>query len=539
MPPVRAVIIACLWLTVVQAYDLAVAADRPCTRSFTTPDHARMEGRSATIITSIAFEGNTVYSDQTLQDLVQPYVGQAVDTADLEDLRYCLTQHYITHYYVNSGAVYVTPEQPVQQGILRIKIIEGHLSDIRVRGNGRLREGYIKNRLWPKAGQPLNTHTLQQNFQLLLTDPLIKKLNGKLLPGTEHGSSQLDLEVELRRPYQLSLQADNYRPPSIGAEAVGFDGWVRNLTGLGDFLDFSLMSSSGADRFHGYWAVPLNDYGTQAYFSFDEGGSSVVEASLSKLNINSQIHTLEGGLSHTLYEDLNRRFSLGGSFGVRENETQLLNQPFSFVAGEPLGRNQATVLRFHQEQVERRDDWTLALRSSYSVGIDALGATPQRDPRYPDSEFFAWLGQAQYVRSLMDNGLQLHWRGNLQFADDPLLPLERIAVGGANTVRGYRENQLVRDNGYSTSLELHWPVIGADRNAHYKVTLIPFMDYGAGWNRRESAQHLHSLGLGFHWDIPHLHTEFYWAHRLQAPQLKQSGDLQDEGIHFSVRLDAF
>jgi len=97
--------------------------------------------------------------------------------------------------------------------------------------------------------------------------------------------------------------------------------------------------------------------------------------------------------------------------------------------------------------------------------------------QYPSSEFFIWLGQAQYAWRMLDDGTQLVLRGNAQFSDSPLLPLERIAVGGFNTVRGYRENQLVRDDGFSISTEFHYPLIGGDIHSAHKLTLASFMDY--------------------------------------------------------------
>ena len=46
----------------------------------------------------------------------------------------------------------------------------------------------------------------------------------------------------------------------------------------------------------------------------------------------------------------------------------------------------------------------------------------------------------------------------MQLTPDPLLPIEQIAIGGIDTVRGYRENQLVVDNGWMTSAELRIPL---------------------------------------------------------------------------------
>jgi hemolysin activation/secretion protein len=275
----------------------------------------------------------------------------------------------------------------------------------------------------------------------------------------------------------------------------------------------------------------------------------VLEEPIREIDITSQVHSLEGGFSHPVVDTVRQRLNLGVALAVRENETFLLGEPFSFVPGEPTGRNQVTVWRVFQEYVRRWDRHALAFRSTFSVGMDALGATPERPVpavfrgvhrEFPDSEFFAWLGQAQYAWRVFDNGAQFVFRGNAQFSDEPLLPLERIAVGGMYTVRGYRENHLVRDEGFSVSAEFHFPLIGgSDPAAIHRFTLIPFMDYGEARNHREKSVALHSVGIGCEWLLKPMQANFYWGHPLNKPQPQQEGDLQDDGLHFQVRLDVF
>lgn len=484
----------------------------------------------------IIVDGNTVLSEEDLRNLLQPYVGREVSVAELEELRQKLTRNYIDQGYVNSGAI--IPPDAYVDGVLHYKIVEGRLEDVRVKGQGRLREGYIRNRLLGDPEHPLNLHDLQDRFQVLLSDPLISGMNGRLLPGSSPGHGILDVEVSRARPYQLSVFGDNYRPPSIGAEAFGVSGWVRNLTGLGDALDFTFITGDGSDRYFGGLTVPLTDWGTLAFFRFDEGDSVVVEQPVDDLDIKSQVHNLEGGISHPIINTLRQRLTLGVLLAVRENETSILGQPFSFVPGETTGRNKATVWRLFQEYLQRWDRHAVAFRSTFSVGMNALGATPERDPRFPDSEFFAWLGQGQYAYLVTDDGAQLVLRGVAQFSDDPLLPLERIAVGGVGSVRGYRENHLVRDEGYSLSLEFRYPIIGGnDPSTRHRFTLIPFMDYGEAWNLNGESEALHSAGIGFNWEFRPLYAEFYYGYAINKPRPDFNNDLQDDGLHFQVRLD--
>ncbi|BBA33576.1 putative outer membrane protein, OMP85 family [Methylocaldum marinum] len=50
-------------------------------------------------------------------------------------------------------------------------------------------------------------------------------------------------------------------------------------------------------------------------------------------HIDSKVHALEGGISHPVINNLRRRLTLGASFAVRETETELLGESFSFVPG--------------------------------------------------------------------------------------------------------------------------------------------------------------------------------------------------------------
>ncbi|MCX7095850.1 MAG: BamA/TamA family outer membrane protein [Methylobacter sp.] len=547
------------------AVDGAEAMDRPSARPLLAPDYSPTRGSDnfnlppvpdsvgqnndhrILSVKQIVIDGNSVFPEQDLQAITHPYRQRDVSIAELEELRLKLTHYYIDHGYVNSGATLAA--DAFNNGELHIKIVEGRLDQVRVKGLDGLREGYVTHRLSDGPDAPFNLQTLQDNYQLLLSDPLISRMNGRILPGTTPGHSILDVDVTRAQPYRLSLFGNNQRPPSIGAEAFGLNGLLHNLTGLGDTLDFTYITSAGSDRYAGGFTVPVSDWGTQAFFHFDEGDAMVLEQPIRQLDIKSQVHSLEGGISHLFLNTLRQRLNLGVMLALRENQTTLLGSPFSFVPGEPSGRNQATVWRLFQDYTQRWDNHALAFRSTFSVGMNALGATPERPVpsnflsqyrHYQDSEFFAWLGQAQYAWRMFDNGSQFVLRGNAQFSDEALLPLERIAVGGLNTVRGYRENQLVRDQGYSVSTEFHLPLIGgADPKAIHHLTLIPFIDYGEAWNHGEQAVALFSVGAGFEWQLKPVTIEFYYGYALNKAKPQQTGDLQDDGLHFRARWDVF
>ena len=208
-------------------------------------------------------------------------------------------------------------------------------------------------------------------------------------------------------------------------------------------------------------------------------------------------------------------------------------------------------MRIAQEWVYRTQNQVLAARSRFSVGVDALGATinPAGEP---DGQFFAWLGQFQWVRLLGILDTQLIFRSAVQLAAESLLAPEQIAVGGRYSVRGYRENTLVRDNAFLASLEGRLPLVRNVRWADF-LELAPFVDYGRAWNTdlpTLDPKDIWSVGVGLRWGLTisepaptyfvplRAYFEIYWGHPLRdVPTV--GGDLQDDGIHLQFIFGAY
>jgi len=548
-------------------------------------------------VKKIQFEGNTVIETKELDKIAEPFLKRRLDALNLEEIRQAITKLYIDKGYINSGAM--IPAQKMAEGLLRIQIIEGRLAEVqqaeyqcqwantgffelsddaknqgencelfnlglgginllnikgkwtRVPGDSwkGLRPDYVNDRLLLGGGEPLNINDLKDSYQLLLNDPLIERMNVKLLAGKKTGESDMAVRVLRTRPYQLTLGYDNYTTPSVGGFAKHMNGWVQNLTGLGERIDGSVSDSDGAFGYDTGIDVPLNAYDTHAFFRYSNSTAHIVEKPFDSLDISSRNTAYEGGLSHPLYRRPGTDLTVGTSFSVRQSRTTWLGgQPNPFVEGLGFAQNhvQATVLRMWQQFVHKGSSNAFVFRSTFNKGLDALDATIQ-DNNLPSGEFFSWLGQSQFSQRLLDNGTHLLIRANAQFANGPLLPLERFSVGGAYSVRGYRENYYVTDNGFNAQIELHIPIYGSGPGARHFLQLVPFMDYGKAWNnptrsdRDPGEDDLHSLGVGLNWHFYKLDAEFYWAYDLRnlKPVNENNPDLQDQGIHFRVSLNAF
>ena len=151
---------------------------------------------------------------------------------------------------------------------------------------------------------------------------------------------------------------------------------------------------------------------------------------------------------------------------------------------------------------------------------------------------------------LLPNGGYVALNGALQLSDDQLLPLEQLAIGGFSTVKGYRQNYLVRDQGFYTALEFHYSIFGGTPGTPYGIFLVPFVNYGGAWNYHQNATNLFSSGIGiegnYGWigidGAPEmLSASLYWAERLTSYTLTPGTpyDLQDNGINFQVKCQVF
>lgn len=489
--------------------------------------------------------GNTTFSDAELAEVTAPYEGREITTAELLAVRQDITHYYVSRGYINSGAI--IPDQDISQGTVTLQIIEGRLTSTAVSGNVSLLDGFIVNRLAGAEGETLNVNELRERFQILLQDPLIKSLNAELGPGLSPGEADLKITVEEDQPHHGFATISNYNAPSIGSMGGEMKVVFRSLTGLGDTLDLSLEKTEGSLTGSLDFALPVTPSDTFLRFSYDINDSEVVETPFKSVEIESKSETIKLSIDHPLYLTPSQRFTVGLTLEQRKSKTLLLGVPFSFSPGVVNGKSTVTALRFYQGWIDRSRTRVVAARSTFTLGIPALGGT--ENVAAPDSEYFSWLGQMQIAQRLGKSDNQLIFRGDVQLSADQLLPIEKFAIGGANSIRGYRENQLVRDNGFVFSIEGRFPVAtiaipGLSKSVDDgTVYLAPFIDLGRSWENKNIAtptpHNLYSAGLGLRWDISaDLHFEIYWGYAFRKID-NPDHDLQDNGIHFLLSKQVF
>ena len=487
-------------------------------------------------VTGYTVIGSTVFSAEELAAVTQPFVGK-VSFAQLLQARSAVTQLYIDQGYITSGAF--LPEQTLKGGLVTIEVIEGQLSEINVDGLRRLNPKYVRDRVRLAAGRPVNVNDLLQGLQLLQLDPHIANIAAELSAGVNPWESILDLDLAQASSFTAQVDLNNGRVPSVGSFRRQVTLQENTLFGQGDTILLRYSNTEGSNAIDVDYTYPINARNGTVRLLFSNSDSQIIEDPFDILEIESVGRTWEISLRQPIFQTPFQEFATSVTFAHRSTETSLaiggerLGFPLSEGANEN-GKTYLSVLRFAQEWTKRSASQVIGLRSQFNVGVDWLGATNNEES--PDSEFFSWQGQAQWVRQFAPDTLIL-LQGNVQMADRPLLSLEQLGLGGFDSVRGYRQDQLLTDNGLYGSIEARIPIFRI-RQIDSVAQITPFVDWGMGWNSGDrtdpTEKHLASIGIGLRWQFSDRATaRLEWG--IPLLNSDSTGDsLQESGVLFSL-----
>ena len=260
-----------------------------------------------------------------------------------------------------------------------------------------------------------------------------------------------------------------------------------NLTGHRDILAASVSITDGLRDAFASYRIPFakEKLALNAYYGL--GTSEIIESPFDELDIEGD--TEVGGLSigYNLVNRLNRRVTLSTGLQYSSSETELLDESFSFARGARSGRSTSTSANLELQWVERWGSQLLALRSSVRQGFDGLNSTIipsdglEREifsgARIPESKFTVFLTQLQWAKRLNYADSEIVVNAAWQRTSDALLSVDKFAIGGNATVRGFRENSLLRDNGLYTNFEWRVPVLRKGRWSRLNLVATPFFDW--------------------------------------------------------------
>ncbi|MEL6350284.1 MAG: ShlB/FhaC/HecB family hemolysin secretion/activation protein [Cyanobacteria bacterium J06627_28] len=504
------------------------------------PEDLTGNGEETFVVNGVELSGSTVFTAEDFADLFSQYVGRDITFDELLQLRSAVTQRYVDAGYLTSGAF--IPPQTLEGGIVTVQIIEGEIEDIEIVGTQRIKPNYIRSRLGLVAQPPINADQLLAGLQRLQLDPLIETISADLQAGVQPGTSILRVEVTEADSFEVSLGVDNGRSPNIGSFRRRIDVSEGNLTGLGDRAFVGYSNTNGSNSLDASYSIPVSPHNTRINIDAGISESRVIDPTFRVLDISSNASYYEVGVEHPLIETPTEELTLGFAISHKENQTRLGIDnigPFPLSPGaDDNGESRVTALRFSQAWTRRSQQQVFAARSQFNLGVNLLNATENAGD-IPDSQFFSWRGQGQWV-SLLGKDALFFLRSDVQLAADSLLSSEQFGLGGQQTVRGYRQDALLRDNGALVSAEARFPIVRFAEESTVQIT--PFLDIGTAWNHRDTSagnnvlvgtgvgllwQHNENLTARLDWGIPLVNID------------SSSNSLQDNGIYFSLQYNLF
>ncbi|WP_196525134.1 ShlB/FhaC/HecB family hemolysin secretion/activation protein [Nostoc commune] len=486
--------------------------------------------------------GSTVFSPEELALATAEFTKRPISLTQVYQARSKITDLYVQNGYITSGA-YIPP-QTIQSGVVKIQVVEGKLEDIQVTGTRRLNPNYVRSRLAIATSAPLNRQRLLEALQVLQLNPLIQNVTAELSAGSQTGASLLEVKISEAKTFSSPIVLDNGRSPSVGSFRRGLRLNEANLLGLGDGLSLGYTNTDGSNSFDASYTLPLNPRNGTLSFNYGTTSSNVIEPAFKSLNIESASRYYELTFRQPIVQTPTQEFALGFTASRRESEAsyfpfRVVRLPFPGLGADEQGRTRVSALRFFQEWTSRNSREVIALRSQFSLGIDVLNPTINQN--LPDSRFFAWQGQAQWVRLLAPETLLL-LRLNTQLASRTLLPIEQIGLGGQDSIRGYRQDYLLTDNGTFVSAEVQVPILRLPQ-IDSTLQVIPFVDFGVGWNSSGSQNPdpntLAAVGLGLRLSQGDRFTvRLDWGIPLVSVN-SNDRTLQENGLYFSLFYNPF
>jgi hemolysin activation/secretion protein len=505
---------------------------------FAAPEPSEFERKllgETVFVSRVRVEGVASLPADRIAEAVRPFENRRLGAGEIRELQQKLTRLYADGGYVTSGVVVL--EDGIRGDELVLRAYEGTVKQVSFAKPPKWsRPQYLTRLLVPDDEETVHLGTLQERLAGLRDLGVIDQINAELVPLAKLGESQLVVTVEEPRPFGARLEYDNHHAPTLGARRATLWAWHRNLTGWGDSLEARYGDTEGLQDALVSYAVPIPYTRLRIAGRWERSDSFAIDPpSFRSLEIKASSTTSVGELSYALMRRASAELSLFAAYDSRRSDTTLLGIPFSFVPGIEDGKSRLTALRAGAVYAARAESSVLFLRLQASKGDTNVSDDPAIVGK-PAKDFTTFFGQLQYARRLPFLSSQAIARVETQYTNDILLPLEKYPLGGSTTVRGYRENLMLRDRAALASLEWQAPITPTDWP--WRATGALFADAGWGRNIFQVADGLptsiYSAGVGLIANGPWgLSARVYYA----VPSRKwltPNDDWQDRGIHFAL-----
>ncbi|MFT3719711.1 ShlB/FhaC/HecB family hemolysin secretion/activation protein [Pseudorhodoferax sp.] len=428
-------------------------------------------------LNALVFSDSAILSRGELEAIAQPYLGREIGFAELKDVVSAVNRRYDERGYATARAV--LPAQRIEGGRVRIELVEGRVGEVKVEGLTYMRPGFVRERLDLPAGEVIDPQRLEAELSRY-NRLYASSVTAALQPGQRYGLTDVYVTVSEPPRNSLDVFVNNHGYDATGEAQAGL--MFRHYGALGGDDVFSLFAAGSRGSAVGSlsYDAPVNRRGTRAGVRLGKSRAEVVRGPFAALDSRSDSDNAEVFLSHPLWS--NADWLLTGYLGYGYQRTT------NHVSGVFLNENKVEGAKGEISALYLTPGTSLRLGLGYRRANSELLGTPST------AGFDIWSGNWQASRNVGRNGF-VSFSGAWQHAHREGLPSSQLfQIGGATTVRGYRQGELAGDGGVYGSVQANYRV-------DPRLTAFAFYDFGRIDASFIQPEKLESVGVGFSWQF--------------------------------------
>lgn len=438
------------------------------------------------ITTGVSFEGNTVYTSEVLTKFMDIQPGQVLNSVYLGQKVQGINAAYARDGYM---LAHVDGIRVDDQGVLHVHIVEGIVEDIIPAGNKKTRDKVITREFVQKKGKPFNKFLVRRSVERVYNLGFFDDVNVRMLPGEQDPNNVIiEIDVLEHKTGTITLGAGYSESDGLmGIIEFGED----NFRGTGDKFKVH-WEIGGKKKYKNYQISYLKPWidskGTSLGFSFfnredeytdyNEDGNEVAEYNKKSRGFNISFGrqtgeytrdylTLESRKDSYKWTDESSGFRYDENAGTGTNWKNPRNFKDEHYVGNNFGRINSITWQKVYDSRDNIYDPTRGRRISYTAQWAGHGLGG-------DFDFYKFTAETRMYKKLgAKNVLAFRARGGFIQGDAPYSQL--FTLGGADSLRGYEDDQFRGKYMYNATLEFRFPIVK-------KVSGVLFTDIGDAWD---------------------------------------------------------
>ena len=392
-------------------------------------------------LTDITVDESEIITPDKVFEFKADYINREVTLDEILNFINKINDYYANQGYITCRA-YLKP-QTLKGGVVHVSLSEGKNGEVNVSGNNSTRESYIKNRVPLPEGEIPNFHKVDKDITRFNSTNDVQ-LRIVMKAGKVEGTTDYEIIATEPQLSVVNLSVDNSGQKSSGEWRESIFYTFNSLTGRRDALSLGYTHSIGSDAFNASYEFPVSRLGTKLRFDYSTNGTHVKSGTWAH-KMSSHSNYYAATITHPFAVSLTNRSTWSLSLS-RQSSVNTLLDSYNFADNV----TDSAELAFSQINYGR--GLVIYQKHSYTVGrgknkIDDI------------SDKFGLYKFNGFARKYFNHGQSIYARLDAQIASTKDLPsAAQYTIGGAYTVRGYREKILDGDEGFSFGLEYSVPL---------------------------------------------------------------------------------